>query len=907
MIKIYPSPSNLPTKHDAIYETPVHPGETLLEAVVRLVPSYDPSKPTPFTCEVNGAPVVPSRFAAVVLGAETSVAFYLTPRGDVINKVLNVFTLGAWNLVMKFLTPKIANLGGTGGQQRERDDMDLAAAKANTVKQGAVIREKFGEGRVYPDHLVQLRRFFLAGDPTKQASEMFLSMGRGRFMFDFTKSKVGETLQSALGDNLVVRTYDPGASLTLEPIADNWFTSSEVGGTAGGTAGLDLTTTTTLMLNSEATTYVLSGDAVTIPLGAGTWPEGWDINMTLRALTPYPWTVTDGGVGVRDQVSGPWDSIGPFVGMQLEAAGDFNGRFVVASVVMSGPSVAYVTLDYPDTSPVTELPLGTFTFTVGYTGLRYRIDSIAPQVMTLIRLTDTGAEDLAWPGFAPVTTSAARFTLQTTNTEGGWRGPYVACPDGELTTEIELDFFYPSGLYSSNSDGNPEELTVEVEAQYRDRAIGGAWTSVSFSHTSDKMAQVGFSPRITVPYAMQPEVRTRRITIDSLEGTKSDQVQWYGLKSRLENRPNSYPDMTTVAVRVFGGGALAAQAEQMVSFWVTRILPYRSGGAWQPEAPTRSIAAAAIYLAKDRGYADARLDLAEFDRLGAIWDARGDYFDGSFEKETTAEAALNVILRPGYAQIIAPRGILRPVRDALRSADEKAVARLYSPANSTDILRSGQPVSLNDTDGVDVKYLNPKSWTTETVKCRLPGVPNPNKVTTLNVEGVNDRTRAWRLGMRELMAARFRRWKNTWSTGLDSFSSSYMDYVEMADNVPNMASVGQLRYWNGAQLFEVNEPIRDGTVAALRRPDGTKFGPYPLTRVDDYSFTLAQPLDFTPVTETDPGRVPTHVFTGQIEQMFWPCLVSSVQPSGQYSANVEALGYDERVYQYDDAEPPADA
>jgi len=904
VIKIYPSPNPFcdPEKHKALYECPIDPGETLLEAVVRLVPSYDVSKPTPFSCTVNGAPVTPERYGRVVLGPDTNVYFFLTPRGDVINTVLNVFTLGAWNLVMKFLTPKVAGAGGSGAQ-RDRDDIDLASAKANVVKQGSVIREKFGQGRIYPDHLVQIRRFFLEGDPTRQASEMFLSFGRGRFVTDLGRSKVGETTQSALGDNLVVRLYEPGADVSLEPMADNWYTSAEVGGTSSGTAGLDLTTTSTIKINAEATTYVLSGNTVSIPLGAGKWPEGWDINMTLRALTPYDWTVTDGGPGVRDQVSGPWDQVAPFVGMQLEVAGGFSGRFTVSAVVMSGPSVAYVTLDYSDSSPVTELPLGTYSLTVGYAGLRYRISVITEQVMTLVRLTDTGAEDLAWPGFDTLTTSSARFSLETTNTEGGWTGPYAACPEGELASEIEIDFFYPAGLYHSNSDGNPEEHSVTVEVQHRDASFPGAWVSHEFTHTGDKIAQVGFTHRFSVPSPIRPEVQVRRVTVDSTEGTTSDQVQWYGLKTKLQTRPTRYNDMSSAAVRVFGGGALAAQAEQMVSFWVTRILPRQDG----TEGPTRSIRDAALYLARDRGYTDSRLDLPEWNRLGTLWDSRGDYFDGSFEKETTAEAALNVICRPGYAQVIAPRGILRPVRDALRSADEKAVARLYGPGNSKEMLRSGQPVSMNDVDGIDVKYLDPTTWTTETVRCRLPGIPNPNKVTELTVEGVNDRTRAYRLGMRELCGIRYRRWKHTFSCGMDAFASGYMDYVELSDEIPELARSGHLRDWDGS-YFESNEPVGDATLVAMRRPDGTKFGPVPLVKTGTYSFTISEALGFTPIREYDEGgRTPTLLSFGKVEQMFWQALVSSVQPSGQFRASVEALGYDERVYQYDDSEPPADA
>lgn len=907
MIRIYPSPFSNPDLHDPMWSGPNLPGETVLEVVQRLVPSYDPHKPTPWQCKVGGLPLEPSRYGRAVLNAETVVDFYLTPRGDVINDVINVFTLGAWNLVMKFLTPKVGGFGTGSSQQRDRDDMDQASAKANTVKQGSVIREKFGEGRIYPDHLTQVRRYFVEGQPKRQAVEMALCLGRGKFAVDLGRSKVGETPQAALGSNFSATLYDPGADVSGDPRFDNWYTSAEVGGTSGGSAGLDMTVTSPIQQQATASTYVLSGTSVTIPDGAGTWPDGWAAGMIIRALTPYNWTVTDGGVGLRDQVSGPWAQIVPFPGMKLEVAGAFSGLFTVNTVQMTGPDIDYVTLDYPNGSPVTALQLGTNSLTVGYQGLRFRILSETDSVITLERLTDTGATDPTWPGFDSLTTSGAQFTLDLSNTEGGFSGPYAACPDGETADLLEFDFFYPAGLYKT-SGSNPEAYSVTVEAQYRDRGTAGPWTSVQFTHTSAEIAQVGFTHQVALGSFINPEAQVRRITFDSTEGTISDQVQWYGLKSRLRTRPASYAGVTTAGVRVFGGGVLAAQAEQMVSFWGTRILPRRSEGTWISEGPTRSIRDAALYLAKDRGYTDARLDLAEWDRLDTIWSARGDFFDGSFEKETTAEDALNVICRPGYAQVIAPRGILRPVRDAKRSESEKAAARLYGVGNSTDIKRSGQPVTPNDTDGVDVKYINPVTWTTETVKCRLPGVPSPNKVTQLTLEGVNDRTRAWRLGMRELMIARYRRWKHNWSCDMSALASSYMDYCEIQDTVPELSSAGHLRFWDGAQYFIVNEPIpADATIVAMRKPDGTKFGPVEFMREGDYEFSVADPIEFQPITEQDPGQVATHVFFGTVNEMFWPVLMSSVTPSGQFRANVEALGYDERVYQYDDQEPPADA
>lgn len=59
------------------------------------------------------------------------------------------------------------------------------------------------------------------------------------------------------------------------------------------------------------------------------------------------------------------------------------------------------------------------------------------------------------------------------------------------------------------------------------------------------------------------------------------------------------------------------------------------------------------------------------------------------------------------------------------------------------------------------------------------------------------------------------------------------------------------------------------------------------------------PVIGDPVPEVDPQKEPPHLLFGQVERV----IVKSISPSGMSSVSVEAEGYDERLYQYDNAMP----
>lgn len=641
------------------------------------------------------------------------------------------------------------------------------------------------------------------------------------------------------------------------------------------------------------------------------------VNSAL-AGTPLVASASAGLLRIAEQAA-------PFSGVGLGLTGTTSDIFGASPVFVVGTKseaatdgqFAKMTLAYDGGAPVIGLQVGELISTIGYRDLRYRITAVAddseeddedtpeneahgPSAITVARLTDSGAEDGSWGGFDPIETNDVNIVLDGSTTEGDWSGPIAALPPGEVTRRLEVDFFFPQGLIRyTDKNGNPRQVSVKVEIQYRDIATAGDWTSVTTTYTATSPDQMGYTRKISLPTFMRPEVRVRRIGEESTSSNKQDRVQWFGLRARIERAPRRYEGVTVMVVYIKGSNRLSAQSQTMVSVRPTRVLPVRSGGAWAVETPTRDIVPWLAHVARSIGYTDDDLDLAELDRLDAIWRARGDKFDLEVNGQETVLEALNTALMAGFAELTIDRGLIRPVRDEPRSVYE----HLYTPQSMVArLVRKFTTVRPDDYDGVDVEYTDEDTWQKETVKCRLPG-DQGLKTEKITLRGVINRDRAWRIGMRQRRRYKYQRHGYTFSTELAAMNSRYKSYCAASDDIPGYGQSSlliDLQEGNDLTLLESSEPLpwEEGAnhVVGLRRPDGTLSGPWPATRVDETRLTVPQ-LDFVPDLSWD--IEPPHLQFGTTTRWSYPILIESIKPN-DFTADVEAVNYDARVYADDD-------
>lgn len=1162
--------------------------------LVSNVKSYQVRESPPISIEVNGLFIDPANWAGVEFGPTDTVRIYPEPKGTGLEiaawaVVAAIVAVGVIMLVQKpLITPSTAN-NGTGKA------LGLAKTTANQVKLGDVIRECSGKNEIFPDYLNPGRIYF-GDDPKVQWVEMLLCIGVGEFEISAGQVRIGGTPIASLGSTASYTIYGPGQSLTAEDARMWWHKSEEVGSTSTGSAGLTLTTTSAIDPQVSVDTLQFSEFVISVPVGAGWFPHGWEAGLIARIESPYPYlfaTPADGGptvvsgdhlamleafVGMKIEITGInagdyvvstytaavpatpaaagstssitasaaparydysatpaifnlgggpvlnllvdtyswptstslptvtvsagttvtgiaiaaaasgfgyqittgstsnglwfmlsptnnvagwnlplsagvhtisfdasssidgatiqpgiWNGVAnlgptisisatrtrysftvtvaspstfgvifyvnragingnnvvidsvqvskgatlpafargtravtlntstgsiaglvsainakisgsglvasasggvikiteagsPFSGLPLTLTGSTTDVFGATPVFVTGSKTNIataaqppkMTLAHDSGAPVSGLQAGSVLCCIGYRDLRYRISAVAddavdddegtpdvdeshgPSSISVIRLTDTGAENTGWAGFDDLETSGAKITLDNSTTEGDWAGPFVACPAGEVVRVVELDFFFPQGLVRyTERNGNIRQVSAKVEVQYRDAATAGAWTAITYTFTAMSQDQQGYTRRITMPTYIRPEYRTRRIGEESTSTSKFDRVQWYGMRARIPKQKDSYEGVTVIALYVRGGDKLSAQSQSQVSVVATRKLPVLVDGAWSEPTATRDIVPWVNHVMKSVGGTDEDMDVEELARYDELWSGRGDYFDYKVEDDSTVKECLNDGLLAGFAEFTLERGSVTPVRDELRSQ----IGHMYTPQIMTQGLKRNFTLLEPDAyDGVDIKYVDEVTRAKEVVPCRLPGDAG-DTVQTVTLKGVADRDRAWRYGMRLRRAQVYRNKSYSWSTEFDALNSGYMSYDAVADDIPGYGQSSILMdatSEGGHVLLESSEPLvwKAGAshVVGLRRPDGTVSGPWPATRVDDFTVSVPS-LDFEP--DVSWGIEPPHMLFGETTRWCYPVLITSIDP-GDHSADVEAVNYDPRVYADDD-------
>ena len=671
-------------------------------------------------------------------------------------------------------------------------------------------------------------------------------------------------------------------------------------------------------------------------------PSRYDFNVTplsfslVRGASTYPITLNTATTDLTGLVSAlntrlsgtPFQAqqssgllrfveLTPFAGQAITATGASTilgsspvGVTGTATTSSIPEQPAEMTLDYDGGSPVVGLALGQGLATIGPRGLRYRITAFSTSLLEVERLTSSGSTDAGWPGFSSMQTVNGLITLDASNLQGGYRGPFALCPEGEKITDIEWTVTFANGLCGIGREGQIYEVTAYHVFEYRDMDIAGDWTVIEKAHTGGSLDAQGFTNRTTAPYPMRGEARIRELYVDRpgrVNDEARDDATWTDLRGRMQNSPTSYPGLTVMTCNIRGGDRLSAQSESQVSVEATRILPLMEGGT----GPSRDIVPWCIHQLKQRGYTDDDLDLPEWQAFHDICVARGDTYDETLESTITVKDMINNALACGFGELVTFRGLLRPVRDSARAAFDVTYGpktQTYSPQNMTKMLKiSGAMPSINDFDGVDVEYFSRETWAWETVECRWPGDLG-TKVEKIKMPGISDRTRAWRIGMRRRGHQKFRTDIYTWETEMDGSNSGYLSFAAVADDAPKRCQSAILLAFEvtgSGTLLTSSEPLDFSAGGehriGVRKLDGTLSGPWTATQVDQYTVRVDS-LDFTPVV--DGPLEPPHILFGPAARWAYPVLITSSDPANGNTA-MKGMPYDARVYTYDDQFPPA--
>ncbi|MBA7848848.1 kinase [Klebsiella sp. RHBSTW-00465] len=319
-IRLYPS--RLPGEP---LETHEHRDTTIHDWMSQHVENYRNDMVQRVAFEVNGKSVPPAEWPLCFISAESDVKVYPIPGEGV-----SAATIAAWaaaaiaaaSAVYVLIT--MSNMDKGGYSSSNGLGLDLNPAKANQAKLGDPIREVFGRCRIYPDYVVQPVTRFNPDDPTRMTVEMMVCLGKGNFAFTNGDKRVGSTPVSALGDSYSDTVYPPGADVSGDRRSENWWNSTEVGGTTSG-SGLDMAQTSPDSTDITADSMTVSGASVTFNgLDDGNddddegnaLPESWVTGTIVTIVAPTNYLVsTSSGYSVL--TSDTLAEINPAAGMPV--------------------------------------------------------------------------------------------------------------------------------------------------------------------------------------------------------------------------------------------------------------------------------------------------------------------------------------------------------------------------------------------------------------------------------------------------------------------------------------------------------------------------------------------------------------------------------------------------------------
>lgn len=485
-IKIYPS--RMPGEP---LETHQHGSISLEDWMIDNVEGYSASVDHPVAIEVNGQEIPSSDWSLCIVTPQCDIRIYPVPHGVVVVAWVAValaVASAAYSIIM------MSQLSKSGEAQNTGDQLDLSPAKANTAKLGDPIREVLGRYQVFPDYLVQPVSRFDSSNRQIYRTSMFLCVGRGRFAINQSDIKIGNTPISAFGDDIQVTIYQPGATISGDSRSENWYNSTEVGGTSAGTSGLDLASTSPDSISVSADAFAISGKDITLISSASTAevPPAWTVGTIITAIMPDSFRVTtEAG---RNVIYGDFSELSPVVGMAVSMQWEsYDYELYISSYNAGSPAVPGVggsasSLTGSAAPASYDFRVTPTSFTINWNGISYII-SLTSNYVTMSGLLNEITDQLTGSG------------LVATNSNSRVRISEVSSPySGNAITTGAL----PSAVFGANpvivdgtaSSGGTPAVDPSIRLAYNS-ATGSAFSGMPSGLQRIGISLRGYQYRVT--------------------------------------------------------------------------------------------------------------------------------------------------------------------------------------------------------------------------------------------------------------------------------------------------------------------------------------------------------------------------------------------------------------------------
>ena len=473
-------------------------------------------------------------------------------------------------------------------------------AQGNKAKLEDPIPEQFGLVKAFPDYISDKHYFYK--DNVRYLS-MLLCQGVGYYDWSLNTMYIGSTpISSYVGSDIDVLVADPNTDISSHDAHRCWFNSTEVTSAGKEVPATDSNSRKRGELISE--TFTLNGLNLTMSSGhelvSGDIIRLYNLNGQDRAInvsavetiqnsircyvSNYPqnlekaigWNCelsisqTDGTTTVSNtynvsfQNYGTSTDKGKFIDVSLTAISLIDGYAVTA--VLTFKNFVFNDADLNSTHVLDN----------GY----YEIQAVNGNTFTVLAVDKNGisySNTVGWGGFSANRTSTGLLELvdtsrSTSNAKSNVAGYYRACPIGATSRYYEVDFSFPSGLYSMSDKGDYESRTATILLEWR--IAGSADTAQSMTKVYTRSSPDAFGETITVDVGNGDNAYEFRVTNLSDYTTSSQVMQtfmWNGLKC-LISEDAYYPDVTVIAITVRGSESLAELSDNQISTLWTRKL-----------------------------------------------------------------------------------------------------------------------------------------------------------------------------------------------------------------------------------------------------------------------------------------------------------------------------------------------
>ncbi|MFS7244771.1 host specificity factor TipJ family phage tail protein [Rahnella inusitata] len=471
-IRIYPS--RLPGEP---LETHQHKAMTIHRWFLLNVKGYDADKTQPVCVEVDGMAVASGEWGQWEIGSESDVRIYPIPYavGFAIASLVIAVAAAAYSIYM------MNNLDTASSSPAAGDSLQLNSAKANTVKLGDPIREVMGKYRVFPDYVVQPVSRFDSSDPEVFRTSMLLCIGVGNFSIPQSGIRVGSTPVSSFGDDVSYTIYQPGANVLADPRSENWWSSTEVGGTSSG-SGLDTNSTApgSVYVNSDAVLF--DGNTITL-IGVSSSggeddedpsiPSSWVEGTVLTVVAPDSYVIsTSAGYSV---IYGDFIELVPVVGMPVTLTfNDNNYNLFVASYTEAVPpvpgvggSAASITAS---AAPSTyDFSVSSYTFNITWQGVTYTVNLVTNYV-NMSGLVEAITDSLTGSGLVAVD-SSGKVVIQEESS------PFTGGTIVNSTLPVEVFGSTPVNAAGVASSGGAAGVEAHITLAYTS-STGSAFSGI---------------------------------------------------------------------------------------------------------------------------------------------------------------------------------------------------------------------------------------------------------------------------------------------------------------------------------------------------------------------------------------------------------------------------------------------